>query len=141
MASNEGRDTGDAAPNVSQRTRSNPEGASRPLADNRTPREALLAMMPDNATRQQLAAEMRNMADDDPLWSLGHAIALVAKDGRNKSLTKVEQRVTAAAEKAINEHLTLRAITSWTTITSVIAAAFGAGAFVGAIVGAALVMQ
>ena len=141
MVSSDKRDTGDAATGASQSGNRNRAGELRPTADNRTPREALMAMLPDNATRQKLAAEMRDMPDDDPLWSLGHAIALVAKDGRNKSIDNVEKRVKTAARDAIDQHVWTRAIHSWATITGIIAAAFGAGAIIGAAIGAALVMQ
>lgn len=90
MTSNENRGPGAASPGTSQDNR-NQEGASRPPADDRTPREALMAMMPDDNARHRLAAEMRDMPDDDPLWSLGYSIALIAREAHRPAATTIKK--------------------------------------------------
>ena len=141
MARNNNRGTGDTAPSASQSGNSNQVGAKRSPTDDTKPREALMAMLPDSASRQRLASEMREMPDDDPLWSIGHAIAIAARDGRNKSITEIEKRVKTAAENAIDRHITVRAIQSWTVLTVIIATAVGVGTIIGTIIGATLVAR
>ena len=134
------RDTGDNASSVSRSGNHNRTSAKRSSNLEGSSRSVLMAMLPKDQ-QNRIGNDLRYVEDDDGLWDVALAIAIAARDGHSKSITEVEKRVKTAAENAIDQHITVRAIQSWTALTGIIAAAVGIGTVIGTIIGAALVTQ
>lgn len=87
--SSDNREAGNADPGAPRTGNATPAVGirSREVVD--TPREKLFAILPTEA-QHQIAAEMRGIGDDDPLWSLGYALALVVYDAHQPALDAVD---------------------------------------------------